>query len=367
MNVLFHFRLHQELEDEYAYEFAPALFHKWLPDGEKDAITILENDSAKIWVWFERSGDSSSGVIHFTQEGSQQSFDTEIMKRQARLVAGSLHAKLSLFDCTSVEIEALSNGEMNEEAIRLVAIRAAKKIGDPIANFIEVLRARYGQFWIPSFEKWDSQKHTIETYFRVAFDAGYSTDSGNSFAAFLPGHATYIITGPRMEGKGWAEFLEEADWRSLQKSGIDLRQVSIAESLIAAASKYAQSNQLRQAIIEAVTAIEIASSEYIHRCTREHQNRIQAFFDLSLSSRIAILLSSSKLATDKEISSVIRTIEIRNKVVHKGYFPTSTEDAHLRTTMIVTARLLGNEKQKLPTFNFSNNRIDRGTDKSPGA
>jgi hypothetical protein len=65
------------------------LFHRWLPDGEKDAILVdVPDPTAELKVWFERRGFVDDRWIRF--DYSRPEIDPEIMERQAILDAGPL-------------------------------------------------------------------------------------------------------------------------------------------------------------------------------------------------------------------------------------------------------------------------------------
>ena len=71
------------------------IFHRWLPDGEKDSILIqTKSRNVKVLVWFERCGFVQDGWIKFDYK--KRETNSTILKRQAKLDAGPLRVRIEV-------------------------------------------------------------------------------------------------------------------------------------------------------------------------------------------------------------------------------------------------------------------------------
>src|SRR5436305_13554498 len=84
------------------------LFHRWLPDSEKDAIDLYTGfPNTRLKVWFERRGYVEGGVIQF--DTSRKEVDPASIPTQAALCAGSLFGSLEVQAITDNEAACLSH------------------------------------------------------------------------------------------------------------------------------------------------------------------------------------------------------------------------------------------------------------------
>jgi hypothetical protein len=96
-------------------KFGGPLFHRWLPDGETDAIDLYTGfPNARLKVWFERRGYVEGGVIQF--DITRKDVDPAIIPTQAALCAGSLFGLLEVQDITDDEATCLSK-QLTEDPI----------------------------------------------------------------------------------------------------------------------------------------------------------------------------------------------------------------------------------------------------------
>ena len=73
------------------------LFHRWLPDGEKDAIILDTGDTnAELRVWFERFGCIRKDGNFITYDYERREVDADIMLKQAVLEAGPIMGLLKI-------------------------------------------------------------------------------------------------------------------------------------------------------------------------------------------------------------------------------------------------------------------------------
>ena len=76
------------------------LFHRWLPDGMSDALTLKPNkeDYGDITtnLWFERRGYLKDGFIKY--DHVRKEVDPVVMEKQGLLVAGPLYGFLTFHE-----------------------------------------------------------------------------------------------------------------------------------------------------------------------------------------------------------------------------------------------------------------------------
>src|SRR5258706_13960295 len=91
------------------------IFHRWLPDGKTDAITLGVTDpNVKLKVWFDRLGYvKESGFIQF--EYHRAEVDLDVMSRQALLQGGPLCGLLEINGLSDDEIDAIRENKTGHE------------------------------------------------------------------------------------------------------------------------------------------------------------------------------------------------------------------------------------------------------------
>ena len=106
------------------------LFHRWLPDGEKDAINLYTGfPNIKLKVWFERLGFVKDQFIEF--DITRKEVDPAIIPMQAVLTAGPLFGLLEIQDISDEEAMCLSK-QLTEDPIYLnLCKRVVDKVIQP--------------------------------------------------------------------------------------------------------------------------------------------------------------------------------------------------------------------------------------------
>ena len=141
------------------------LFHRWLPNGENDAISLDSgDDDAKLMVWFDRFGTVDGKQIRF--DLGKREVDQKIMLTQAILEGGPLFGRVEIDNMSEEIVHCLKNDEIGSEVYEQFGKRVVKIIYPAVQNFLDNLRTRYGQYWIPNIEKWDSRKDSLGAHCR---------------------------------------------------------------------------------------------------------------------------------------------------------------------------------------------------------
>jgi len=182
-------------EQAGAYENHGPLFHRWIPDGEKDAITLDTGDSdITLRVWFARWGYvSDNGWIVFSYE--RREFDTSVMDKQGILEAGPLMGMLKIKSLSDAELLPMKEHRLGDKAYVELGRRVFDLLWAPVSGFLDLLRIHYGQYWIRNVERWDPSKGSIGHYFRTVLEMEGSLDDGRNWFPFIPDEQVIRITG----------------------------------------------------------------------------------------------------------------------------------------------------------------------------
>lgn len=335
------------------------LFHRWLPNNESDAINLsADARKAEIKVWFERRGFIEKGFVKYHPD--KREVDDDLISKQGILDAGSLFGLLKIRNLLPNEARAIQQNKTGHKDYEVVGKRAANLIYKPISKFIKVLRITYGQYWLKDLQKWDSREFSLGYYFNSIIQTKWSLDGGKTWSEFLP---TRIEAKENAEASTllYPEFLTENDWNELRTIVKSDYEPSAATEILARAHKLLKQERIKQALIEGVTALEIAVGEFVRRASKENKvvnDKIQSFWNLSLPAQIAVLGVISGANPLKDLESALHAIEMRNKVVHEGWIPPS-KDAKKEISMLlkVVAALLPEPRLKFPSYDTRNNEI----------
>jgi len=342
--------------DNFHHYHGP-LFHRWLPDGPKDAIPLKTDDeNAELTVWFERRGFVRDGWIRFDYE--RREVDPEILKRQAILDGGPLLGLLRLKNIRDDDLEAVVNDKVGDERYIQLGKKIAKLVYPPLSRLICILRTNYGQHWIRELNKWDSREVSLGTYCRGTLGLWWSIDDGNTWKKFVPTEQWISTTGIWVSDETYKEFLVEDDYRRLADVLQEDYEPSLAATTLALSYRIVDQGNLRHAIVEGVTALEVALHEFLRRKIQSHNlfDKTTSFRTLPRPGQVVAILATAGIASEQDIEFAVKAIELRNKIVHYGEGPPSDSstrkivDGLLRTV----ASLLPGPQFKFPESNVGN-------------
>ena len=134
------------------------LFHRWFPDGEKDAIILNTGDpNTKLKLWFERWGYIDNGWIKFSYK--RREVDPKIIPTQAILDAGPLLGLLEIRGVAEEELTPLRENKVGDARYISLAKKVVKLLHPTVARFLNILRTNYGQYWIQDLDYRDGACH----------------------------------------------------------------------------------------------------------------------------------------------------------------------------------------------------------------
>jgi len=151
-----------------------------------------------------------------------------------------------------------------------------------------------------------------------------------------------------------AEYLSKEDWQELEALVRDGYEPSRAASLLVRAHETFKRGDLKQALIDAVTALEAALVEHIDiRLADADEPMKDCLGKLKNSRSIGSKLAAVALAQGGEITRDLQQafegITTRNKIVHNGYTPQENDWTKLIGLCRTIGRLIPGPRCRFPT------------------
>ena len=298
------------------------LFHRWLPDGEMDAITVdRPSEHCRIMFWFERWGYMNDrGTITHSYE--RREIEPEEVPEQRMLDAGGIIGRVILDDVSDEAMTAVRDGTQDDPAYEALAKRVVKRILEPsVQRLITIMRVNYGQYWLRECEPWDSRRDSIGARCNQ-FQLKWTPDDGVTWLAFRPNKAvTNISLIWDTSDIRYEPLLNETDWGNIRvlmtKEYLPLPEGEI----LSRAHESLDQGRERFALLEAITAIELA----VERRLKAHLSgekgfldAVQGFWDLSLKARVVMIARLTGAASPEDVKLAVEAIEWRNKAAHEG-------------------------------------------------
>jgi hypothetical protein len=291
-------------------------FHRWLPDGERDALHLqTEEPTATLRAWFRRLGKMDRSLIQFAQEST---FDPSVISRQGVLDAGPLYGQLDL-EIADEEISSLRTRSSEGER---VAKRLLRLIEPPVSRLISILRVQYGQYWLMPDLKWDSRTRSLQNAIS-GLHLEWRNPETDKWERIVVGENALNMTASVAGRVYYDGFVTAQDWRGLESLVNSGREPSAAVVQIGATHEALDQDDYRLALIEGVTACEHCINECIRPKDAVLATAIQSFWGLPLPAQLVTVVSARGQEIDpKDVASALNTIDLRNKIVHEGWRPT---------------------------------------------
>jgi hypothetical protein len=341
--------------DSFTIRYHGPLFHRWLPDGEKDALIFdTGNTDVELKVWFERLGFTKDEFIVFDKK--RHEVDPDTMVKQAVLDAGPLYGLVTIESISAKELDCLQNNRIGDETYIALGKRIVNLIYPSLSRLLGILRTNYGQFWIPELEKWDSRKMSLGSYC-LRLNIQWSVDEGVSWSDFRPNEPIGNVAVVMPSKKSFLEYLTEEDWKEIGLAIEQGYQPSLPAFLASRTNQLLNDGNTRYALIEGVTALEIAIDDFIRRQLNGDDllvKSVQSFWTLPLSARVIVVANTLDAVSLDDLKSTVRAIEERNTIVHEGKEPDENAAKHLRGLLNVIATLIPGPKFKFPSSSSGN-------------
>jgi hypothetical protein len=349
--ILLRFRvlLSDDVSDNPIEPIGP-LFHRWLPDGENDAIEIPTGESGvTLHVWFERCGVTMpGGFVHFHYQ--KREVDPVIVRRQSPLSGGPLRGRFEFAAVSQEVMMPLRSKSTEDAAYQAFGKHVVCNLLHPlVSRFIVTLRTNFGQFWLPELDRWDSRTRSLGAYcsdLRLM----WSDDDGMTWSTFEPNEPSYVIRG--RPGTP-SEFLTQSSWQELGDFVRSGYAPSTAALLIGRAHAILEAGDLRYAVVEAVAALEVALSDALRAPNTPKsvtQNATAFSENLPITAQLAAAAALLGGFEEEQITRAFKALKLRHRVVHEGETPNGNALADIRALLQVAARFVGGPKFRFPTI-----------------
>jgi len=326
-------------------------FHRWLPQGTEDGIET-DVEVGHLQLWFERRGYTERMVLF---DFERHEVDPQIVPKQGRLDAGPLFAKLHLANTPSDVTDALRRNLTGDAGYVALGKSVVKSVHPIIERLFRLLRDRYGQHWLKALEPWDSRRLSLGAICSD-WNVSWSDDNGISWHAFKPDKSvrTYDMT----ERTKFTEYLTQSDWFNLKTAMEKGDDPSLATELVTNSNRMFSQGELRHAIVEAVSALEVAISDAV-RAPIKGSNKLTdsagSFLkDTPLKTRLVVVTSLLGGVPAATVEDALTGIELRNRVVHEGFIPEQQNVQQVRAVLELAAMLVPGPRIKFPALPGSN-------------
>jgi hypothetical protein len=327
------------------------LFHKWLPDGERDSIVLnVDEPDAELRVWFEQNGFIENGRVRFDYE--RKELDANTISQHPLLDAGPLIGTLKLPNVPDEALEALQENRAGDPAYVGFGRRVVHLIHDPVARLLGVLRTNYGQYWIIDLKEWHSRDQSLGRYFSLVIQTKWSLDEGVTWQDFLPDNPELL---PSSDGSPatYESLLTQQDWRELQQHLSEGYEPRLAAELVTGTHQLIERQDLRGAVLQTTLALEVALNEFMHRKMRMNRilaDNLQPWASLGLPARLAAVATLSGVVSPQQVESALKLAEMNQKIIQEGWIPPFTAREELRHAMQTVAALLSGPSFKFPNY-----------------
>jgi hypothetical protein len=320
-------RLTIPLIDEKRFGKGDSLvFQFWLPFQDEDALVATEGDM-ELRFWIDRQ------CLHHVTD-----IDFDNINRYANIFVGKMNVDVSGIDVSDqladVIIKLATEHNWTPEHISSTYDRSTieeyNAIGEKIYSavvkqfnrLIAYVRAVKGQYWLQEYEP-DPNIHSEFLKLRAKVKIGES----DWLRLTAAGGARFTITMPTGE-----RFIAQEDWHGIRNHLAGERKAPLVGQLLAAADGFRESGHRRAALTEAISALEIAVSQFAQRVNPESWSTLLAgrsssaqFHNhvehLGVTCTIGYLFPV--IFSEEQVPSVILktcqdAITERNVVIHRG-------------------------------------------------
>lgn len=355
IDVLFHIRLSdgtKPIDGPHG-----PIFHRWLPNGLSDAITIpIGNSGTELKLYFKRRGKyDHSDFIEYSEEPLEDTKGT--IERQAYLQAGPLTAILSSYAITDSELEMLKTSKEGDFEYAKLA-KSFFKIAVPyIKRLVDVLRVFYGQYWIKEIQSFDSRKHHIGAYCANYLHMRWMEQGESEWKKIQPDKIIISFDSAFGTEEDYKHFLTQDDWTGIKKLVEQNYNPTIPGYFLRKSHQAFNNKNNAQALIQGVTSLELALEDFISNKTKGDpalNSALNSFKELSLPAKTTSILAITGKMDGNGIKNIIEAIRIRNEIVHEGKEPEEIGDEIKNSLLEVIGLLIENIELKFPDPNSGN-------------
>ncbi len=345
--------------ENHTKRFGP-VFHRWLPDGETDALSInAKSKYINIKIWFERCGYMNNGWIKF--DCKKREIDPSILLRQAKIDAGPLHVKMCIKNLNSNAVESVYANKRGDEGYIKIGKKIISILNDNLIPFVNTLRFQFGQYWIRELLPWNSQKESLGHYF-IGLHTKWAKENEESWQEFIPDEIKSTAHLNIICGKDFSHYFSKDDWEYLNNFQPENHRFGLTHKVLLNAHELREQGNYKQCFIESITSLELSISEYMKNrlsIPKELKKEIESFWQMPIRSQTTVLAMTLPSVSYTHIKNTVEAIKIRNKIVHEGFSPNGDfEDKKLiDSVFFIISKLLSEEIMKFPSCSDSGNTL----------
>jgi hypothetical protein len=335
------------------------LFHRWLPNGEADAIELTVADAdMRLKVWFERRGATDTdGFTRF--DVSRREVNPEAIARQARLDAGPLFGSVEIKNVDEATIAAVTEDRADDEKYVVLGKRVIRAIVPRITGLIDLLRTNYGQYWLKPLAPWDSRQATLGSFCRSHLQLEWQGDGAEEWKPFTPTAQRISLTVGLVSDEVFERYLSKNDYSVLATQLRGRPELSLAAASLVEAHRTLDSGHLRVAFVEGAIALELAIHEYLRAGIGDSEQlgvAVRPFWRLSRKAQLSSIAARNESIPTEVLEAALKAIDMRNKIVHEGYDPEGGDEANRLCSALlkVAAALLPPPEFRFPGLNTGN-------------
>ncbi len=306
-------------------------FYKWLPDGEAEAL-VRERDDLTTRLWLNRDCVASLGKVD--DDTISRWVNITISKVYIEVFARNVSDELARFIYDERESWKNIHHGLNPESEEYKKLSdqyhdlAVKVLEQALAlynRFIAFVRNYKHQFWLPERP---IKRHLLSSQ-NVSFQAQVRSEDYGWVTWYPKSTASFTVYVSDDDDVS----IKKEDWSEIQKFIASDSRPNLILELLANAQLLIQENKRRSAIIEAVSALEIAVSEFAESpridsfVTEEFLSRMEVnsvgsqIEHLGFSGTVRYLLPilfPREILSTEILNNCQQAIEVRNNVIHHG-------------------------------------------------
>ena len=368
-DIILRFYINLETAESISRGHYGPLFHRWLPDGEKDAIVLdIGTPNIEFRIWFERLGYVSKSIQfdYFRRE-----IDNDVIPKQAVLDSGPLRGILKIKGLSEDQLSPFHDNIVGNPVYHKLGTDWIQLICKHASRLINILRINYGQYWIKELRVYDSRVDNLTDYCAVELNLEYTINKGNTWSDFTPDkHKEIKYEAGFVPEKECFEYITKEGWQEVKDMMQKEYDPSIRLSNILLTNQFLNQGDIKNALIQGRTSLELSIYDFFNKKLKHLKDGTNLPPDIQMMVDRYISTLFPNMKFEKQIKDVISLINISdsdkeftkgavgtaNDVLHKGLDKFNEKNAanNLLGLLSMCKILLPDEKFKLARITSRN-------------
>jgi hypothetical protein len=303
------------------------VFYQWLPLGPENGIRLCQGD-LELVLWLDVKS------VQWDSEVAEEDIPNHINLTAHRIYADTTATMDDVELLSYMPVRDFSRLPTKEEEplterYEIHGREVFSLFADGVNRLLTFIRVEKGQFWLNPLQI-DLDRMA---FLSAEFEAKAKVDGGPWFR-WQPTHPAVLTIDAPIFREAPPRFLTPADWPEAQAFVTAEGQPNLPRQLLAAAEAFADAGSERVALTEAVTALEVAVSQFMDSPKADYQlseplrsrlgleslkslKKRQRSLMASVSFPLPTLFDSDTLSSET-LATCREAIRKRNQVVHDG-------------------------------------------------